>query len=207
MDLWDVDAVQQELFARAGLDPDEGVSPVAIARGLGIEVRVVSHPKFPGDGALVRLHDQWIAFVRGGISRERKRFALAHEIAEWALRGVVDERIEDACNAIAAALLAPRRAFVRRAREVGDVAFEQLALPFEISQTAAALRTGELQRVDLAVIRPGLVRTRGERLREVPQADLIRWSRGNVPNGVAKVKLTDDPRRTVLLVEDLEDVG
>lgn len=205
VDLWSVDAVQREIYQRAALDPDEPANMIALAMGLGLTVEVLRPAPFAGDGALARVYEQWRIYIRGGISRQRKRFACAHEIAEWALREVIDEQIEDACNAVAAALIAPRRAFTRTANDVGATCFEQLALPFDLSQTAAALRAGEVLGVELALTRPGLVRTRGERV-QWPAAEIIaRWARGTPPAGIRKVLLTDDARRTVLLVEDLED--
>lgn len=203
--IWDADGVQRDLYQRARIDPDEPANMLTLAKGLGLEVHVLRPAPFPGDGALVRVYEQWKVFIRGGIERERKRFALAHEIAEWALRGQVDEQIEEACNAVAAALIAPARAFRARRNEVGRN-WEQLALPFGMTQTGAALRDGEVIGEPLAVVAK-LVRVRGPDSWVWPdELTLRRWA-SKPPPGLAKARLTDDPKRIVLLPEHADETG
>lgn len=200
--IWDADAVQRELYQRAGLDPDEPANMLALAKGLGLEVAIMHPARFPGDGALVRTYDRWRIFIRGRIDRERKRFALAHEIAEWALRSELDECIEDACDVIAGALIAPGRPFAARRREVGHD-WEQLALPFGMTQSSAVLRVGETGGPPLALVAK-IVRVRGPESFMWPDvATLRRWAI-KPPPGLAKTRLTDDRTRTALLAEQLE---
>lgn len=210
-DLWDADAMQVELYERAGLDPNEPAQMLALARGLGLGVLMMMHPPFVGDGMLQERDGRYTVLLRSKVSRERKRFALAHEIAEWALRGVVDEQIEDACNAVAAALLAPRRAFLAQANDVGETNWEQLALPFGMTQTAAALRAGEVLGMTLAVVRPGLVRVRGSESWVWPEEGRIRaWATGDAGPGLRKAPITDSPRRMALVADEdeaLDDHG
>ncbi len=178
LSLWDVDVWQTEIYRRAGADPDEPLAPTALARALlGRDgVRVVPNGQIPRDAYLARVYDRWFICVRKGLSRERIRFAVAHELAEHALRGQVAEDIEQACNAIAAAVLAPRRAFTRRMNEVGQD-WEQLALPFGMTQTAAALRAGEAHDMPLAVVSK-IVRVRGPEAFVWPAEETVRrWAR------------------------------
>lgn len=210
MHLWEADGVARELVSRAGFDPDEPASPLRMARAL-LEredaVQWAARAYFPGDGRLEPNADGWIIYLRQKLPRERARFAIAHELAEWALRDLIDEHIEDACNAVAAAILMPRRAFLRAVRARG-VDLAQLALDFAVDQTSAALRLGEVER-PVAVRRPGLVRTRAGRIEDFAwpsEETILRWSRDGGPAGVARHELTDDTRRVALVV-DLDDVG
>lgn len=206
MDVWALDWWQRDIFERAGCDPDEAVSPLRLARALLGEdgVRVVPHVALPADGQLVKLNGRDMIFLRKGLSRERARFLIAHELAELALRGIVDEQIENACNAIAAAVLAPRRAFSARMRAVGRN-WEQLALPFGMTQTAAALRAGEADRMPLAVVAK-IVRTRGPDEFQWPEERVLRRWATSPPAGLAKTRLTDDPKRVVLVADEAEAV-
>lgn len=207
-DLWDIDAHQRELYERAGFDPDEPVLMQRLAAALGIRVTIVRAPAFPGDGALVTLGNEVTIQIRGKVSLERKRFALAHEIAEWALRDIVDEQIETACDALAAALLAPRRAFLRAAYAVGETNFEQLAFSFGLTQTAAALRSAETGGFALALLRPGLLRVRGpDNFVWGSEAEMKRWAAGTPRPGLRKVPITDDDRRTALVVDDEQQLA
>lgn len=208
MDLWDVDAWQREIYERAGFDPDEAASPIRIAKGsLGPDgVRVVPHSALPNDAKLAMVNGRRFIFLRKGLPRERLLYAIAHELAELVLHGQVDERIEDACNAIAGAVLAPRRAFFKRLREVGRD-FEQLALPFGMTQTASALRLGETTDEPLVAVSPVIVRVRGRDFGWPSEPEIRRIARGPERPGVRKVPLTDDRRRVVLIGEEIEDLG
>ncbi len=160
----------------------------------------------PGDGALVRTHDSWRIYLRRGLSDERCAFALCHELAEWWLR--VRERyegedVERAANGIAAAIMAPRRAFVRSLRAHGHD-FAELAADFRTTETHVALREAELARMPRAVVSPAFVRVRGPEEWVWPDETVLRcWARSVAP-GLKKVRLTDDPRRIVLDVESVE---
>ena len=200
-DLWEVDALQRTIFAEAGFEPDAIVPMVKLARALGMDVDTVRPAHFPGDGAFCHFQGQRRIFIRGGISHDRKRFACAHEIAEAKLPENLQAspHVEDICNTLAAALLAPRRAFTRRHNEVGDD-WEQLAIPFGMTQTSAALRAGETEDIALAVVSK-IMRTRGPEEFVWPSEPTIRgWVR-RTPPGLAKTRLTDDPKRVVLVAD------
>lgn len=198
MDVWEVDALQRELYQRARLDPDVPANMLDLACGLGLRVRMIHPATFPGDGMLVG--DE--VLLRTKISRVRKRFALAHEIAEWRLAGVAHEYIEQLCDALAAALIAPRRPFIRAANELGAEAFGQLAFAFGMTQTGAALRSAETLLFPLALVRPGLVRVRGPLEFEWgTEAQVRRWAEAPRP-GLKKVEITDEPRRAALVADE-----
>lgn len=163
----------------------------------------------PGDGALVRIYDEWKIFVRRKLPIERRAFAIAHELAEWWLRvreQYQGEDVEHAANYIAAAVLSPRRAFWLALEDHGSD-FVALARAFRVTETHAALREAELASIPRAVVSPALVRVRGPETWVWPEeGTLRRWARGSAP-GLRKVRLTDDPRRVVLDAEDVGDVG
>ena len=197
--LWDADGVQCEVYQRAGFDPDEPAAMAALARRLGIPVEIHDAPEFPGDGALSNVDGTWRIYLRDGMSRQRQKWACAHELGEWLLSGADGSHAEIAANAIAAALIAPRRAFAVASRALGRTNFAGLAAAFTLSETAAALRTGEALGAGLAVVQPGLVRTRGAQS-VWPPADTLRgWASSGPPLGVARHRLTDDLRRVVLV--------
>ncbi len=159
-----------------------------------------------GDGALVRIYDDWRIYVRRGLPVERRAFAIAHELAEWWLRvreRYEGENVEHAANYIAAAILTPRRAFRLAIEDLGSD-FGELASAFRVTETHAALREAEIAILPRAVVSPALVRVRGPESWAWPDEGTVRgWARRPIP-GVRKVRLTDDPRRVVL---DAEDVG
>jgi hypothetical protein len=160
-----------------------------------------------GDGALVRIYDDWRIYVRRGLPVERRAFAIAHELAEWWLR--VRERydgedIEQAANYVAAAMLTPRRAF-RLALEEHGQNFAELAAAFRVSETHVALREAEIAQCPRAVVSPALVRVRGPEEWIWPEEAVVRrWARGAAVPGLRKVRLSDDPRRVVLDAADRE---
>ena len=164
--------------------------------------------RLPGDGALIRIHDRWRIYVKRGLPIERRAFAISHELAEWWLRvreKYVGEDIEDAANYIGAAIMTPRRAFYAALRHYGHD-FGELAGAFRTSETHVALREAELAHLPRAVISPALVRVRGPEEWVWPEEAIVRrWARAPAP-GLRKVRLTDDPRRVVIDVDE-RDVG
>ena len=104
--------------------------------------------------------------------------------------------------ALAAALLAPRPAFLRARRDLGED-LRAVAERFTMTQTGVALRRGEVLGTPLAVIAPARVRVRGpEAWVWPPESTLRAWARRPLA-GLKKTRLTDDPRRVVLEADDL----
>jgi hypothetical protein len=70
------------------------------------------------------------------------------------------------------------------------------------------LRYGETTGRDLAVVRPGLVRVRGQLNFVWPDESTIRgWTMGRVPKGLARTRLDGDRRRHLLLVDEVLETG
>jgi len=187
----------EDIEREAGLmarDGSEAPRVLELARRvLGGRDGVVAVPgrALPGDGALVRVRGRVQIYVKSGISTERVRWVVAHELGHLALGLDSSSRAnEDACDAFAAALLLPRQAFGAALAEVGP-SYAKLARWFVTTESCAALRLGEVTGVPLALITPKRIRTRGAEFSW--PADLSR----RVP-GLKRATLRDDRRRVAL---------
>ncbi len=207
MEQLELEGIAEAVLHEGGQEDDDAPRLAQLVTTL-LGPGAVEYAQLRGDGALTRVGDRWRIYLRRGLSLERKAFALSHEIAEWWLRvreGYVGEDVEHGANYIAAAIMAPRRAFARSLRAHGHD-FAELAADFRTTETHVALREAELADIPRAVVSPALVRVRGPHDWVWPNEGVVRrWARAGAP-GVTKVRLTDDPRRIVLDVEEL-DVG
>jgi hypothetical protein len=214
LDAGDLEGLAEALHLEAGLDPSDPAGVAKVARGLWRDAGAVE--LVPRDALrhvpakLALVQTRWRIYVRSGTPREQVGFLIGHELAHWALRreGVsfeleVDE--ERACDYLGACLVAPRSAFRATMRALGEDVRE-LAERFGSTETLAVLRWGETTGRDLAVVRPGLVRVRGQLSFVWPDEQTIRsWTSGRVPKGLARTRLDGDRRRHVLVVdEDLD---
>lgn len=142
------------------------------------------------------------------------RWSVAHELGHVVLEhsDVRDDWMEQEADRFAAALLMPWRAFGLMRDEFGDD-LEALANVFQVSQTAVALRLGEVGGASaVVVVTPEHVRARAFGQMELPTPDDWRdYARmtddelRRVGPGIRKTEITDGWRRVALMVE--EDVG
>lgn len=208
MDAALLEGIADALYREAGEDPSEAVSPVRIARHLlGRDaISIVPRHALRGEFAmLVMINDRWRIVVRHDVHDAELGHTIAHELAHWALRREGEPDTEEACDYLAAALVAPSRAF-RSAMSAHGTDLAALVDDFRTTQSLVALRWGESHGVPLALVRPGLVRVRGQLEFVWPDEQTItRWAKGRPPRGVAKTRLTDDRRRVVLVHEELID--
>jgi hypothetical protein len=206
-----LEGLAEALYREAGFEPDEPESPVAIARKVigadAVEIVPPGALRFtPAQLALV--NGRWRIFVRRS-EPQALTFSVAHELAHWALRregyqGQDEERLADY---LGACLIAPAAAFARAVKAVGDDMAE-LSEIFGTTQSLVALRWGERTSTPLALVRPGLVRVRSQLEFVWPDERTIRrWAHGTPPKGLAKTKLTDDPRRVLLMADELAELG
>jgi hypothetical protein len=196
-ELWSPDEFQAMLFDEAGLDPDEPANILSVAIGLGIEVRFVDRDVIPTNALSYYdpIHCLSVVLLRMGLPVLTTRFDLAHEIVETRTEHLIGDGREAFCNATAACMLAPRRAYIRRLEETGEDDYGQMALPFRMTQTAAALRAAEVTGRRLCVVTPHRIYSRGQRWPE--ERRLRRWAQQDLP-GLRKTRLTDDAQRLVL---------
>lgn len=202
MDHGDIEGTAEAMYRAAGLDPREGASPLALARRLLGPGAVFSYhaASLAGDGQLSRHGDRWRIAIRSGLSPARRRWAIAHELAEWCLTlaRYQEPDVEQMADALAAALLAPRQAFLRVLREDGQ-RLPLLAARFESTESFAALRIGETTDQPLALVAPRRpVRVRGAEFVWPSEAEIRAMAAGRLAPGLARTKLRDDPRRVVI---------
>jgi hypothetical protein len=188
--VFDPEGSSSFLYELAGADPSEPPGPVALARAVlgsdGIELvpsRIVMR-----DAALARVGDRWRIYVRRSLPAERLTFGVAHELAEWLYRSSQDDLLEEACNALAGALIVPAPAFRRVLAWSSDFgeAFRQAAEAYRTTPSCAVLRLGEATGRPVALVTPRYVRVRGEAF-EWPPEDVIRAMARRPGPGLAKV--------------------
>lgn len=198
---FDADRIAADLLGKDGAADGPPDLLRLSRRVLGLDaIRVVDPASLPGDAGLAFVFGRWIVRVRNGLPPQRLRFAVAHELAEFALKKLryQPRRVEAAADALAAAMLAPAPGYRRAIATLGDD-WAALGMAYEATDSLAALRWSEVTGTPLALITRVSVRVRGELLRPWPPPyELRRLARTGGP-GIARRTLTDDPRRVVLL--------
>lgn len=188
---WEQERIADSIRAQAGVDG----MPSKLARALGIDVAYVTG--MVDRGGLAQHSGRWFIGVRRSLPDAYREHTIGHELAHWWARTnrVVDS--EEQADYVGAALLMPRGALFERIRAIG-YDFAELASSFAATETAVALRLGELEREPLAVVAPSSVRVRGPEEWVWPDGDTVRrWARNGCP-GYSKERLRDDRRRVVL---------
>lgn len=159
----EIEGIAEGLIVEAGYDPGDPPGAVAVMRRLlgDGHVREAMHRGLVGDAQLLYRWRQPVILVRPGLEPARRHFAVAHEGGEWALDRIDyrDDDRERVANAIAAALIAPRRAFLRAVGEFG-YDLDELAAEFCAPVACAALRIGEACDEPLALVTPSKVHRR-----------------------------------------------
>lgn len=201
MERADIEGTADALYRAAGFDTTEPIAPMRLARSLLGDgaVLTVRNVSLPGDAVLVRVGADWRIYLRAGASLERRRFAVAHELAEWHLArtGYRENDREEIADALGAALLAPRQLFLRFQRHTG-ARWPALAHALATSETCVALRHGEVTGEPLAVVAPRTLRVRGDDFVWPDAEQLRRLVAGRLPEGLRRDRLRDDPRRVVV---------
>lgn len=200
IDQADIEGEAELLYRAAGLDSGTAAPAIWLATeilGPGSVVGVHALQS-PGGGCLVRVNGQQRIYFRSRLPPERRDFAIAHELAHAVLGDRAGEEIETelACDALAAALIAPRRAFLAVVRRHG-ARFTRLAKAFATTESLVALRFGEATDEPLVLIAPRSVRVRGAAYSWPGEVALREIAAGARP-GLRKAVLRDDARRAVL---------
>jgi len=191
----DIERTAELLYRAAGCDVASPAPPgLLIERLLGPRaVRLVPERALPAEAAIVRVGQAWKIFVCATLRPEQRRFVALHELAHWAI-GL--RAAESDCDALAAALLVPRGAFLRAVRAKGG-RIATLAATFKTTHSFAALRLGETTHRPVALVTAESIRTRGAAYTWPSGAQLLRAARGDLP-GIRKIGLPDDPGRVAL---------
>jgi hypothetical protein len=188
---WEHERIADDIRQIAGVDGP----PSALARALGIDVAYVTG--MVDRGGLAQHGARWFIGVRRSLPEAYREHTIGHELAHWWARtnGVIDS--EEQADYVGAALQMPRALFFEHVRAIG-YDLSGLATAFEATETAVALRLGELEREPLAVVAPANVRVRGPDEWTWPDVATVRqWARNGRP-GLSKTRLRDDRRRVLL---------
>jgi hypothetical protein len=196
----DIERLAADLIGRSRLDGTAPISPLTLAEkllGPGA-IRRVPPRCLPAGAALVRVHGDWRIYLASDLPPKPLRFAVCHELAHWALGdAATGSELERLCDALAAALLAPREAFLRVLRDTGP-RLPALARRFETTETCVALRLGETTGAPLALVAPSVVRVRGAGFAWPSEREIRALAqRARLP-GLRKARLRDDPARVAL---------
>lgn len=162
-ELFDAEGWVNGLYGAARFELDQPRGAVALARKLlgDDAVREAWHDGLVDEAALLYEWGRPRIYVRKRITPARRNFAVAHEIAEWALdcEGYREDDRELFANAIAAGIVAPREAFLPLFRDYGfDLA--TLAAQFNAPEGLIALRVGETTETAVALVTGAKVRRR-----------------------------------------------
>jgi hypothetical protein len=194
-----IEGTAELLLRAAGLslsaapDPDQ-----LVHRLLGGPARAVPPYVLRRDGALARVGATWCVFLRADLPASKRAFTLLHEIGHWAIGA---EASEEECDALAAAMLAPRKAFLDALRTDGR-GLARLAQRFATSESCVALRLGEATGKPLALVTPTSVRLRGASHDWPNERRLRELAERRRPMGLRKCRLLDEPGRTMLVATD-----
>jgi hypothetical protein len=195
----ELEGLAELAYREADLDVERPNVPRLARALLGADAIQRGPRPLHGPAALVRVGGTWRIYLARSLPRLVALFSIGHEIGHWLLARdrYVGEDEEACADYLAAALLAPRRAFWAARRAVGEE-LPDLAEALSLTETGAALRLGEVTGQPLAVIAPQRVRVRGPEAFVWPdEGTLRRWAKRPAP-GLRRTRLRDDPRRVVL---------
>lgn len=193
--LADVEGDAALVYERAGADMHDPPSIV------GLCVRLTGHPpRFRRQCAEACLEDGKV-WLRQGLWLPRARWLTGHELSEryYAETGYDGADIEERCDALGAALVAPRPTFLRAMRTLGH-RVHALADAFATTQSLALLRIGEVSGRPVMLLRSPEPLVRGEPYGWPSTSALVRTLRER-PAGVHPLRITDEPGKWGLMAE------
>lgn len=208
IDLASLEALATAFYEQLGFDPTYPVDTFRLARRLlgpdGIERRV----RLAGaSGHVFYVHGERRIAVNGRLPLGYQRHAAGHELGHIVLEenGYTGDDIEQACDLFGAAIMAPMSAVRAMVRAFGPD-HEAIADEVVATQTWAALRVAECLGIPRAIVTPVKTYVRGPDSFEWGTEDSLRQlARTRIPRpGTRKTRLSDDPRRVVL---DVDEVG
>jgi hypothetical protein len=195
----EIEGESAALYQRAGVDPEREPGALNLAFALpGVRVRFVRG--LTSRGRVVREGDGHLIELRSGQRPIGLEFAAGHECGHIARNRHRDcEDTERACDAIAAALIAPRPAMYLL-RMCFGLDLPRIATTLCTSQITVARRFGEVFDEPCAIVMPGRV------LRSHPglpaDDDLRCMARAGVARGARVIRLTDAKNTVFILGED-----
>lgn len=204
MDASEVEALAVDFYRRLKLEPERTVDTFRLARLLLGPEAIERGAALVGEPArLFSLRGQRRIAISRKLPVEYAQFYVGHELGHIVCDelGYRDEDVERVCDAFGAAVMAPMPAVRAMLRAFGRD-HEAIAEEVCATQTWAALRIAECLGIPRAVLTPTRIYARGpEGFVWGPESEVRKLSRGELP-GVRKAKLTDDPRRMVIDVDE-----
>lgn len=204
MDASRVEALAVEFYRRLRLDPERPVDTFRLARLLLGADAIERGAALVGEPARVfSLRGQRRIAISRKLSTEYAQFYIGHELGHIVCDELRyrDDDIEMVCDMFGAAVMAPMPAVRALLRAFGRD-HEAIADEVCATQTWAALRIAECLGIPRAVLTPARVYARGpEDFVWGPERELRKLARVERP-GIRKAKLTDDPRRLVIDVDE-----
>lgn len=193
----DGDGIARWIYDLARLDAEAPPGPSALAKALGIELATAPRGGVWGQGTKIGLRGQRMIWIAPRLAAVHRAHAIAHEIVEW----MIPNADEATCDEAAAAILAPRRAFARALRDLGDD-LPALADAFRTTESCVALRLGEVTGEPIALVSRRRVRVRGAAWGWPAEEDIRRIARGSLPPELRAMRLQDDDSRVFLRARD-----
>lgn len=195
--LADVEGDQMAIYSMARAESDDPPSVADLS--LALMQREPEFARIHQEAKLPSAEEGRRPLVRVGVLPARARWLAAHEIAEWYYAHIeYDEPdVEERCDALGAALIAPRLAF-RRAISVLDHSVYQLAEAFATTQSLALLRVGEVTGRPVALLRSPEPIYRGEPF-AWPKCSSLRRALDAGRALVHPLAIRDEPNRVGLM--------
>jgi IrrE N-terminal-like domain len=199
----DVEALAIDFYRRLKFDPERPVDTFRLARTLLGTDAIERGTALVGEPAKVfTVRGRRRIAISRKLAAEYSQFYVGHELGHIVFDelGFRDETIEQLCDMFGAAVMAPLPAVRAMLRVFGR---DHAALADEVcsTQTWAALRIAEALGTPRAIVTPKRVYARGpEDFVWGPERELRRLARVERP-GIARARLTDDPRRVVIDVD------
>lgn len=195
-------------YERLGLPPEEPVDTFRLARKLLGPEAIVRGTSIVGMPAkLFVVNGERRIAVNRRLAIPYAQFYVGHELGHVLCSeiGYVADDLEAVCDHLGAALMAPLPA-VRAMLKIFGRDHEAIADEVGSTQTWAALRIAEFLAIPRAVVTPKKLYVRGpETWQWASEPEVRRLARVERP-GVSKVRLTDDPRRVLIDIDD-RDAG
>lgn len=183
------------LYERSGADLSDPPGPYALAESLGLAIEYGGRG-IVGDAMLAGSTIR----VRRRLPPAREVFGIAHEIAEFWLRGRSDEEAEPNANLLAACIVMPRPAVLEAVAAIGRD-LTALAAAFVVTETAMALRLAEIDDTPTLIVSRSWAWVRGAEYGWPSSLEgARRLAKCTPPNGLEldREQLRDDPHRVVV---------
>jgi len=204
LDTTEVEGLAVEFYRRLRLDPAVPVDTFRLARLLLGPGTIERGTAIVGEAAKVfTVNGKRRIAVSRKLAVEYAQFFVGHELGHIVCDeiGYREDDIERVCDMFGAAVMAPIPAVHALLRIFGRD-HEAIADELVSTQTHAALRVAEVLRIPRAIITPARVYARGpEEFVWGPEDELRKLARRERP-GVSKSRLTDDPKRIVIDVDE-----